>query len=321
MDIFTSVQRTITQHQLINHGDTVVVGLSGGPDSVCLLHILHQMRRDYSLTLIAAHLDHQWRADSDKDVQWCAHLCATLDIPFVSATLSEIPLSTAYNGSKEAYARAARRHFFESVAQTHHAQAIALAHHKQDQMETFFIRLMRGATITGLSGMKYKDGKYIRPLLDSNKKDIEDYLYAHSLTYLTDPSNDSHDFLRNRIRHTVLPALYQTDDRFEKNFFSTLHHIQEADAFIEQQAQQAYNTISTDNYQQINYIQLSTLPVVLQYRILLLWFKQHQVPFPVSQGFFDEVLKYVLKGMAPSHSIHPQWSLDKKNSSVTLIKK
>lgn len=211
---------------------TVVVGLSGGPDSVCLLHWLVQ-QKDLGLTLIAAHLDHEWRPNSHKDVLFCKELCQKLGITFITQKASELPHQPKYNGSQEEVGRKLRRAFFEQVAQDYNANTIALGHHTGDQQETFFIRLMRGTTISGLGGMKEQDGKYVRPLLHVSKETIYAYLKKNNLSYLTDTTNNSEAFLRNRIRKHLIPALQHCDQRSHKQLVRIMHHLQETETFLQ----------------------------------------------------------------------------------------
>jgi len=162
----------INTHQLIPPGSKLVVGFSGGPDSVFLLHLLASIRTSHNITLIAAHLDHQWRSNSHEDVVFCKTMAEQLNITFISSTINALQKDFNANGSTEAQGRAARRHFFETVLKEQNAQGIALAHHLQDQEETFFIRLIRGSSLSGLTGMLSRDGAYIRPLLEINKSEI-----------------------------------------------------------------------------------------------------------------------------------------------------
>ena len=220
--LFDTIHSFANSHKLLADNQTIIIGLSGGPDSVFLLHFLAHLRPTYNLTLVAAHLDHQWRENSADDVLFCRQLCDTLNIPLASNTISDLGLSLKFNGSQEEIGRKARRFFLESVKAQQNAHTIALGHHAQDQQETFFIRLVRGASLSGLTGMKVKEKDYIRPLLATNKKVILEYLHANNISYLRDPSNESDAYLRNRIRKHVIPALQLCDTRFETNFASTL---------------------------------------------------------------------------------------------------
>ena len=129
---------------------------------------------------------------------------------YIQATPADIPL-TKDTGSQEDRGRRLRRTFLEKIAKEHSADAIALGHHQDDQQETFFLRLIRGASITGLAGMKPRHGLYIRPLLDCKKESILTYLRTEGLSFLHDSTNEDDSFLRNGIRLNVLPALRSCD--------------------------------------------------------------------------------------------------------------
>ena len=164
--MFLSIDHFIERHSLIPKNSKVIVGLSGGPDSVFLLHLLaHKKNHGLVQDVVVAHLDHEWRPNSDEDVQFCHELAKKYDIRLVAAKMSDLSISLKFNGSKEEVARHARRFFFEQLRKKENADTIALAHHAQDQQETFFIRLIRGASLAGLTAIKPQHGYYIRPLL------------------------------------------------------------------------------------------------------------------------------------------------------------
>ncbi len=141
--LIEQIDTFVQKHQLIPQGSKVVLGLSGGPDSVFLLHYLAHRQKKGSISLIAAHLDHEWRPDSAKDEQFCREIAQKNNICYTRCKLSKLSLEYKFNGSTEELGRKARRHFLESVKTEHHADYIALAHHLQDQQETFFISLVR----------------------------------------------------------------------------------------------------------------------------------------------------------------------------------
>lgn len=309
------------KHNLLPEGSTVVLGLSGGPDSVFLLHFLAPMHHAGIITLVAAHLDHQWRTESAGDARWCAQEAHTLNITCVIGRLADFSGTITWNGSQEEIGRKARRLFLEHTAGHYNADRIALAHHAQDQQETFFIRLIRGTTVHGLTGMQPHSGLYIRPLLEMSKADILAYLSTHTINYLTDSSNDSPDYLRNRIRHNVLPALHAADNRFEQNFKKMATRLHATHRYLEEQAQLTLATIAvTDNgLYKINAAQLLTLHPVMQQEVISTWLIAHQVPFSPSESFLCEILRFVTKGSG-THAIHPTWSLIKKKGWLWVEK-
>ena len=320
--MFEKIKNFIVKNNLITSGQTIVVGLSGGPDSVFLLHLLASLQEKYNLSLIAAHLNHEWREEADQEQKDCATLAQKLNLPFVTAKRSELTVPFKQNGSQEEYGRKLRRHFFETVLREHNANSIALAHHAQDQEETFFIRLIRGASLTGLTGIKPKHGLYIRPLLETNKSEILAWLHEQNILYAIDKTNESSDYLRNRIRMNVLPALRACDDRFEINFLSTINRLQATEQFLENLTHRTFEKIShiQNNQRIINVEQLLNIDEALHHRILVHWLISEKVSFPTTQAFLDEILRFLKNPRGGTHTTHQKWSIVKKQKNTFLIK-
>ena len=309
------IRKYIKKYNLIPQNTKIILGLSGGPDSVFLLDLLSELQTEGLIQeVIAAHLDHEWRIESPLDEQFCAKIAKKYNTPFTSSRISDLGLELKFEGSKEEMGRKARRYFFEQVRKKYNADTIALAHHAQDQQETFFIRLIRGASLSGLTAMKPKHGHYIRPLLETNKQDLVNYLDTHKIPYLTDPSNISQEFLRNRIRKQVIPALQKCDARFDQNFQTTIHRLQKTEFFLENLTKQTFNEISTES-QGVFYVNLKLLlnldPIIL-YRILIHWLITQNVKFPISEGFLDEIIKFLKQPGSKKHQLHPNWILARK---------
>lgn len=318
--LIEQISQFITKHNLIPANTKIILGLSGGADSTFLFHLLAEKHRNGTISLVAAHLDHEWRNDSYKDEQFCRKMARKLNIPYISAKNSELSITEKFNGSREEFARKMRRHFFKAVCKDYNADSIALAHHLQDQQETLFIRLIRGATLTGLTAMRPKHGNYIRPLLEVNKNDIINYLHTHNIEYINDPSNESPAFLRNRIRHTVLPSLQACDQRFDANFLMTLNRLKDTEQFLQQHAKKIFEQISytENNIVSVDLTQLFALDTVIQYRLLIYWLKQMSVPFPPTQAFLDEIIRFFKQPGSKEHQICEQWSLVKKKEMVHI---
>lgn len=320
--MFEHIKNFIAKNGLITSGQRIIVGLSGGPDSVFLLYFLASLREAYDLKLIAAHLNHEWREEANQEQKDCAALAQKLNIPFITTKRSELSASITYNGSQEEYGRKMRRHFFEKVLQEQNADSIALAHHAQDQEETFFIRLIRGSSLTGLTSIKPQQGLYIRPLLETNKSDLLAWLHQNNIPYATDKTNDSSDYLRNRIRMNVLPALHTCDDRFAANFISTINRLQSTEQFLEELTHTTFDSISNiqNNQRYINIPQLLTLNETLRQRILMHWLITENVPFPTTQAFLDEIIRFLQNKNGGTHAAHQKWSIVKKQKTTFLIK-
>lgn len=321
--LISQIRAFIEKYNLMQPNATVVVGLSGGPDSVFLLVVLEELRKQGVLKrVIAGHLDHQWREHSHRDAEFCITIAARYNVELVSATLQDLPLPPLPKGSKEEQGRVARRFFLSQLADQYQAQSIALAHHRDDQQETFFIRLMRGASLSGLVGMRPQHGRYIRPLLELSKQDIIAHLDQHDIPYLTDPSNLWPEFLRNRIRMTAIPALRACDARFDQSFSRTLSSLQETEDFLEQVAQQTFDEIAhfQDNVYYLDIKKFCALHMALQRRLIVLWLCRERVTFPVSTGFFAEVLKFLHSAGDGSHNLHLAWSMVKRREFVHIQK-
>lgn len=321
MHLIEKIHIYITKHNLLNPNDHIVIGVSGGPDSIFLMHVLKHFKDTYNLSLTAAHLDHEWRPNSSLDTTFCAEAAQSLGIDFVAEKASQLPVQFKKIGSQEALGRAMRRYFLQSIKEQAHAQSIALAHHAQDQEETFFIRLIRGTTLSGLCGMKPREKDYIRPLLEINKDDIIAWLDTHNIPYLTDPSNESPSFLRNRIRAQVIPALQNADPRFNQNFLRTLDNLQKTDQFLESLTKKMFHAISEyqDTTHWIDISRLKNLPPIMHNRIIAYWIISENVPFVLTGKFIDEIKRFLFEGTAHLHTIHQRWSLEKKGNQARIV--
>jgi tRNA(Ile)-lysidine synthase len=203
------VLRFIREHALFKQGDTLVIAFSGGADSTALLDILAHLR-GCDLELVVAHLNHRLRgAESEADEHFACAAAARYGYPFALATVDVAALAEERGLSLEEAGREARYAFFRKVAGESAAAAVAVGHHQDDQAETALMRLLRGAGGSGLAGMRPKSaaGMIVRPLLSLRRKEIEQYLRKAGLAWREDSSNVDVKFLRNRIRHELLPQL------------------------------------------------------------------------------------------------------------------
>ncbi len=318
--IIKQIEQFIQQHNLIPEGSTIVLGLSGGPDSLFLLHLLARLHTKGAISLIAAHLDHQWRENSHKDVQFCLEATQALGILLIVGKASELTPDKKWNGSLEELGRTMRRQFLTNVAKAHNANLIALGHHAQDQQETFFIRLIRGASLAGLTAMHPKQGIYIRPLLQTNKSDIIAYLEHNNIAYLTDPTNTSPEYLRNRIRNTVLPALQNCDSRFDQNFLETLNRLHATEDYLNEQTQQLFKecTRIENDFVWLNVNQLLNLHPIMQHRIIMEWLIRARVPFTPTESFLQEIIRFCKQSGSKKHMIHRNWMLIKEKEWITI---
>ena len=306
---------------LIASNATLLIGLSGGPDSVYLLHQLAGLRKEKNLTLIAAHLDHEWRSESNNDAAFCQQLCTNLDIHCIVKKASELNFIPEKNGSKEDIGRQLRRYFFSTLMTHYDADAVALGHHQDDQVETFLIRLIRGSSLEGLCGIQERNGFYIRPLLYISKQTILTYLTEHNLSYVIDASNQSDIYLRNRIRHTALPALTGCDNRFTRKCIETIEHLQSAEDFLKEHTEEVYSQLCSANketQQILNGKKLLTYHLYIQKRIIQLWLIKHNIQFNASDNFLEEILRFISTKKGGSHQLGTSWKIIKKQSMLSI---
>ena len=237
MDNFTTALNcAIAQHQMIKNGDTVIVACSGGADSVALFHFLFVQQASLGITLRAAHVNHALRgAQSDADAAFVAQLCARYEVPLDTLRLSPPP------APGEAWAREQRYAFFDQLAQQYSAK-IATAHTKNDHAETVLFHLARGTGVHGAAGIPPMRGAVIRPMLGVQRCEVEAYLQQNGLTHITDTTNTTDVYARNRVRHHVLPALetvhagtVQTLTRFAADMAETAAYLDaQAKVLLEQ---------------------------------------------------------------------------------------
>lgn len=315
MPLLKRVHTYIRNYTLIAPGSTIIVGLSGGPDSVFLLHALDALVPTLNLRLIATHLDHEWRAESVRDVTFCAQLCVRLGVHFVAMRASELGVECHNNGSKEDLGRRMRRVLFEQTKERFGAGVIALAHHADDQIETFFVRLARGAGSSGLACMRPLSGSYVRPLLGVRKQEILSYLHERGISYITDASNMSPDFLRNRIRNSVIPELIRTDSRLGNNTLRAVEQLQQTECFLEKLTMQALDACLSDSV--LDLTQFFGLDPLLQNRVLVQWLIQEQVSFVLTQKFLNEISRFLRSTKGSRHTFNG-WSLVKKGGGVSV---
>lgn len=202
------VKRTIADHNLFTEGDGVLVGLSGGPDSVALLHLLTRIRRSLRLELHAVYLNHGIRKRAARREEiFCRELCERLKVP-CEIVAEDVPaLARLQKKSLEEAARDLRFKVLANIADERGLRKIALGHHADDQVETILFRLARGAGRSGLLGIPYVRGRIVRPLLEVRKSELLAYLKRHRLEFCTDHTNRESKYRRNYIRNKLLPAL------------------------------------------------------------------------------------------------------------------
>ena len=238
------VEQTIRLQRLFTPGDTLVIATSGGADSTALLDLLYRLP-DYNLHLIAAHLNHSLRGDeSDADEEFCRSLASRYAIPFESRRIDVRKLASENQLNLEDAGRRARIRFLDEISMKHGATAVVLAHHADDQAETLLMRLLRGSGMTGLSGMAFRNARgYVRPLLDISRAEIVQYLRGLGLEWREDASNSDTIYLRNRIRHELLPLLEGYNPAIRSSLAGTASIISGDENLLGELTEQVFNQV------------------------------------------------------------------------------
>ena len=216
----------INGRNLIDNGQKVLLAVSGGLDSMVMVDVF--LKAQFPIGI--AHINHKLRGvESDDDQNFVANFCAKHQIPFY---LLELPENTFDKGNLQDKARNLRYEWLQDIALQHKYDLIATAHHSSDEVETFMINLMRGAGLSGLDGIPVRSGNIIRPLLFASKEDILQYAMDHAVPYREDSSNATDKYLRNKIRHNVLPVLYATDVRSKSGILKSINNLQQTENLL-----------------------------------------------------------------------------------------
>ncbi|MGL4849011.1 MAG: tRNA lysidine(34) synthetase TilS [Clostridium sp.] len=217
----------IEENELLKDGDKVLVALSGGPDSICMLHLLYSVKEKYNLEIGAAHLNHMLRGvEADKDELYAKEFCESLGVEFFSKKIDIENYSKERGVSTETGGRDARYELFDSVRKEHGYTKIATAHNANDQAETILMRMMRGTGLEGLCGIPVKrDGIFIRPILCMERNEIEEYCEEFDLKPRIDKTNLETIYTRNKIRLKILPYMKENFNNDVVTAINRMTHI------------------------------------------------------------------------------------------------
>ncbi len=234
----TKVLKAIADYSMLIDTKKIVVGLSGGADSVCLLHILNSLKGEYRFTLTGAHVNHGIRGDEAlRDAGFARDFCEKIGVEFKLHNIDCIRLSQESGESVEVCGRNERYHFFHSLAD--YDAKIATAHNANDNAETVLFNIARGSTVKGGGGIPPIRGIIIRPLIYCTRKEIEGYCEENGLEYVTDSTNLSDDYTRNKIRHKILPVLEEINSEAISNFTCFSTDAREVSEYIKNEALRA----------------------------------------------------------------------------------
>ena len=241
------VLNTIKKYNLIEDGDKVIVGVSGGPDSISLLNILKKFQKNKTLNfeIIVAHVNHQIREEANDDEEYVREYCEKNKIKFYAKRIDVIKYANNNKIGLEEAGRNLRYDFFDEILKKENANKIAIAHNKNDRAETIIMNIIRGSGISGLRGIEpIRENKYIRPIIECERDEIEKYAEENKLKPRIDKTNFENDCTRNKIRNIVLPYIKK---EFNSNIIETMNRLSnlatETDEYIQKEVMQAYNQL------------------------------------------------------------------------------
>ena len=243
----------------LKENDTIVLGNSGGPDSMCLLSILLDLKKKYNLKIVCAHVNHNVRVESDSEQEFLMNYCKEHDVLFEAMKIEKYGDDNFHN-----QARNIRYNFFEDLVKKYDANYLMTAHHGDDLMETILMRIVRGSTLKGYSGFEkiVDNGTYktVRPLIFLTKDYIEEYDKLNGIPYVTDKSNFKDKYTRNRYRMNVLPFLKNEEINVHEKFIKFSEVLDEYDSYINREIKKVINNVYRNNILDINkYEQLDYL--------------------------------------------------------------
>lgn len=244
---------TIKKYELIKKGDNIVIGVSGGPDSITLLFVLYKLKEKLKIQLTVAHVNHMLREEADSETEFVREFCEKIGVKCYIKKINILEEANKQKISTELAGRKARYDFFEEVLQDVHANKIATAHNANDNAETLLMNLIRGSGSSGLKGIeKIREGKFIRPIINCTRKEIEQYCKENNLNPKYDKTNKENIYTRNKIRNLLIPYI---EKEFNPNIIETLNRLSEIvekeDAYFHKIVENGFKNlnITGDNYE------------------------------------------------------------------------
>ncbi len=243
------IKNTIKKYNLIQEGDRIVLAISGGPDSMCMLNVLVNFIKHTSskITIFVAHVNHMIRKEAKDDEQYVSNYCKKNNIEFYSKSIDVKKMANTNKIGVEEAGRKARYEFFNEILIKTNANKIAIAHNKNDKVETVLINALRGSGMQGLRGIEPKRENIIRPLIECERSEIEQYCEENKLNPKIDKTNLEDIYQRNKIRNIVIPYIQK---EFNPNIIKTIDRlstiVSNEDEYIEKQTKKAYGEILVD---------------------------------------------------------------------------
>lgn len=268
------VLNTIKKYDLINENDKIICGVSGGPDSICMLDILKDLKEELKFEIIVCHINHLIREEAISDEEYVVNYCKENNI---KCYVKRIDVKNYANNNKqgtEEAGRTVRYEFFDEILQKENANKIAIAHNKNDKIETIIMNMLRGSGISGLKGIEPKrENKYIRPLIETERASIEEYCEKTNLQPRIDKTNFINDCTRNKIRNIVIPYI---KNEFNPNIINTMDRlssvIDEENKYLEEITVDKFNKLKIKEekgYIVLNLKEFNSENIVIKKRLII----------------------------------------------------
>ena len=311
-----TVEKTIKQFNMLEKGDRVLVAVSGGPDSMSILNYLLENKEELEIVLLACHVNHGIRENAKIDEEYVKDYCDKNNIKLFINHSDVISIAKETKRGLEETGRKIRYDFFEEIAQKEKIDKIVVAHNKNDNAETVIMNALRGSGLAGLKGIEPVREKYIRPLIECGREEIEEYCKRKNLNPRHDESNDDNTYTRNKIRNVVLPFI---KEEFNPNIVDTLKRlsdiVKEDEEYINGQAKITYERLATEEDNQVSFVtkEFNKEPKVIQKLLVLKAIKN-------VQGSLNEIDKINVEDVIKlcNNNIGNKYLLPNKNVKVEM---
>ncbi len=267
------VLKTIETYNLIEKNDKIVIGVSGGPDSICLLHVLYGLKEKLGIEIVVAHVNHMLRDVADLETEYVQKFCKKLGIECYVKKADILEISKTQKKGTEEVGRQVRYDFFDEVAKKTNSNKIATAHNSNDRAETVILNILRGSGLSGLKGIEpIRDNKYIRPLINTDRQDIENYCNDNKLEPKYDKTNNENIYTRNKVRNTVIPYIKK---EFNPNIIKTINRLSslatEENEYLQAITKQEFENLLIEKTENIilDLHKLNSLNLVIKRRLIL----------------------------------------------------
>ena len=264
------VLKTIETYNLIEKNDKIVIGVSGGPDSICLLHVLYGLKEKLGIEIVVAHVNHMLRDVADLETEYVQNFCKKLGIECYVKKADILEISKTQKKGTEEVGRQIRYDFFDEVAKKTNSNKIATAHNSNDRAETVILNILRGSGLSGLKGIEpIRDNKYIRPLINTDRQDIENYCNDNKLEPKYDKTNNENIYTRNKVRNTVIPYIKK---EFNPNIIKTINRLsREENEYLQAITKQEFENLLIEKTENIilDLHKFNSLNLVIKRRLIL----------------------------------------------------